>query len=420
MAVAVVCLAGWLMDFSKTVVTDKTGENTELKVYMGRVSNPDAAVKSHIEKLKDNGGRKGVFSTLWHFGSDKFNAALKDLLDLNFKGVKKNIAEYFKAVGWAMKYHYIYCIILGLIKLAALSIAGGAICRIAALQFAQGEKPGLTESLHFSTKRFGSLFTAPLAPIGIIVFIGAFIFILGLIGNVPWIGELIVAVGLPLALIAGALITVILVGAAAGFNLMFPAIAYDGSDCFDAISRSFSYVYARPWRMILYTVIATVYGAICYAFIRLFTFLLLWLTRMALEIGIWVDSSTEGVGKLSMIWPKPELWDLLGTQSPKLTEPNWAESLAAYLIYLLLLVVVGLVVSFIISFYFSANTIIYSLMRNKVDNTAIGDICTHFDDDESLPNPEPPRSQQMHAPAESKKQSEPESEEDKDTKSEKS
>jgi hypothetical protein len=33
-----------------------------------------------------------------------------------------------------------------------------------------------------------------------------------------------------------------------------------------------------------------------------------------------------------------------------------------------------LVVSFIISFYFSANTIIYSLMRNRVDNTALDDI----------------------------------------------
>ena len=102
MAVAVVCLAGWIMDFSKTVVTDKKGGITELSAYMSPVSNPDAAVKSHIEKFKDSGGKKGVFTTLWHFGSEKFHAALKDLLDLNYKGVEKNIADYFKVVGWAM------------------------------------------------------------------------------------------------------------------------------------------------------------------------------------------------------------------------------------------------------------------------------------------------------------------------------
>jgi uncharacterized membrane protein YgaE (UPF0421/DUF939 family) len=48
---------------------------------------------------------------------------------------------------------------------------------------------------------------------------------------------------------------------------------------------------------------------------------------------------------------------------------NWSENTAAFLIYIFLLVVIGFVVSFIISFYFSANTVIYSLMRKKVDNT---------------------------------------------------
>jgi hypothetical protein len=38
--------------------------------------------------------------------------------------------------------------------------------------------------------------------------------------------------------------------------------------------------------------------------------------------------------------------------------------------------VIGLIVSFIMSFYFSANTIIYALMRNRVDNTALDDIYT--------------------------------------------
>ena len=40
--------------------------------------------------------------------------------------------------------------------------------------------------------------------------------------------------------------TLILLGLTGGFNLMYPTIAVEGSDSFDAISRSFSYVYARP------------------------------------------------------------------------------------------------------------------------------------------------------------------------------
>ncbi len=189
---------------------------------------------------------------------------------------------------------------------------------------------------------------------------------------------------MPLALIAGALITVVLIGMFAGFNLMFPAIAYDGSDCFDSISRSFSYVYAKPWRMGFYTTIAAVYGAISYTFVRFFAFILLLVTHRLLELGVWVENSKE-VCKLTAIWTKPEFMKLLG--SSDIATTNWAESVAAFLVYLFLLAVVGLVVSFIISFYFSTNTIIYSLMRYKVDNTALEDIyTTYFDEAEIEPD----------------------------------
>ncbi len=387
LAVAVICMAGWVMDLSGTVVVGTYGPNkvTELDIYMNRLDDPGAATQAHIDKYKDHdkAERAGVFSTLGHFGSSKLQSALKDLLDLNPAGAKQSIAACFRAVGWAVKYHAVYSLIFGAIILAAISVAGGALCRIAALQFAQGEKPGLTEAIRFSVRRFASFFTAPLASIAIMLSMGLFTFLLGLAGNIPYAGELIVALGMPLALIIGALIAVILIGAVVGFGLMFPAVAYDGSDCFDSISRSFSYVYAQPSRMAFYTVTAALYGAICYLFIRLFAFLMLWITHCLLQLGIWVDSSTEGVDKLTAIWPKPEFLNLLGSSDPAPT--MWAEYVASALLCLFAMVAVGLTVSFIISFYFSANTIIYSLMRKRVDNTALDDVCTHFDEAEIEP-----------------------------------
>jgi hypothetical protein len=376
LALAIICLAGWIMDFSETVVaTEGTqGKITELDIYM---TNP-AQVDSYIEGFKGKSQGTGVFSTLWRFSATKFQGAVDSVFAQDIPGVVKNIADYFKAVGWALRHHPVYCIIFFIIKLAVISIAGGAICRIAALQFAGGEKPGLTEALRFSIKRFTSFFTAPLVPVGIIIFIGLFIFLLGLIGNIPWAGELIMGIFVLLALIAGALIAVVLIGAFAGFNLMFPAVAYDGSDCFDAISRSFSYIYAKPWRMGFYTAIAAVYGAFCYTFVRFFAFLLLWVTHRSLQLGVW------GNDKLTAIWAEPHLRDLLVT--PDWGALNWPQSIAAFLIYLCSSAIVGLLVAFIISFYFSANTIIYSLMRNKVDNTALEDVYKYLDEAEIEPS----------------------------------
>ena len=57
--------------------------------------------------------------------------------------------------------------------------------------------------------------------------------------------------------------TLLLVGLVFGAPLMIPTICVEGTDSFDAISRSMSYVYARPWRYIWCKLVALVYGIPC-------------------------------------------------------------------------------------------------------------------------------------------------------------
>ncbi len=350
LALAVICAAGWIMDQVTLAAAGSQGES-------------------------------GVFSTLWHSMGVGFHSTICSLLLFDLSGVSASFTQCYQSVTGTVTDHYVYSIVFLAIAFVVMCIAGGAICRIAALQFARGEKPGLTEALSFSMKRFFSLFAAPLTPVGIIIFIGIFIFVLGLLGNIPRVGELLIGIFMPLTLLAGGFIAIVLIGAVAGLNLMFPAVAYDDADCFDAISRSLSYVYARPWRMGFYTVIAAIYGAICYLFVRFFTFVLLWGSHRALQLGLFGDNS-----KLEVIWPTPSFGGLRGGTT--LLPGNWTESVSAFLMQVFVLIMVGLVASFIISFYFSANTIIYALMRHRVDNTALDDVYTYSDEAEASP-PEP-------------------------------
>jgi len=376
LAIAIICLAGWLMDFSRTVVAtqDPSGTVTELSVF---VTMPDQ-IKSYIEQARATGERTGVFTTLGNFLLARYHDALKALFDLDLTRVAIDIEDCLKAMAWAIDYHPLYCIVFSIITLAVFAVAGGAICRIAALQFAQGEKPGLTEAVRFGMTRFPSFLAAPLIPAAIILGAGVFIFVLGLLGNIPRLGEIIVGLSVAIAFVAGAFMALMAIGTIAGFTLMFPAIAYDGLDCYDAISRSFNYIYARPWRMGFYSALATIYGSICYIFVRFFIFLLILITRSFFRLAIWADSST-GVNKLQAIWPEPHFGALLGLRNP--TPTIWSESLAAFLINIFLLVVTGSIVSFAVSFYFSANTIIYALMRYRVDKTPLEDICRHRADE---------------------------------------
>jgi len=410
LAVALLYGLGWFMDLSKTVVAHPqfrpeeiiSYPSTSLSIYRGggligevskeqiiglgamskyptelqRYLDDPKEVKSFIENYKDGGKRVGVAYTLWHFCSARFNDAVFSLCELRFGSFAVQLALAVRALQWAFMHHLLYSVIYFIVALAVISVAGGSICRIATLQFARNERLGLSEALRFSSKwkNFTSFFTAPLIPVGIIILFGLFVFLLGVVGNIPWAGELIVSICLIIALIAGALITLVLIGALAGVNLMFPAVAYEVSDGFDAISRSLSYVYARPWRMAFYTGIAAFYGAICYLFVRFFMFLLLAVTHQFLALGLRVNSSAGGLGKLVAIWPSPSFVNLLG--SSESAALNWSESFSTFLVRLVLLIIIGVVVSFVISFYFSANTVIYSLMRKLVDNTALDEIYT--------------------------------------------
>jgi len=376
LALAVICITGWLMDLNGTVITaggpptlaygrfmgaESNGETTELDSYM--IS--EAARQALLKSPPTDASRVGVFKTLWDFGAVQFHTAISAIFTLNAPEFIGSVAKCLRAVVWAFKYHTTYSLVFFAVVLVVLSLAGGAICRIAALQFARNERTGLMQAGRFARQRLRSLIAAPVGPFAIAFVLGVPIILLGLVGNIPYAGELLTGLLLPLALILAPFIAVILIGAAAGLNLMFPAIAYEDSDFFDAISRSFSSVYAQPWRMGFYTLAALVYGAVCYVFIRFFVFLLLWVTHWLLQLGL-------SNAKLDAIWPQPSFTDLSGVIS--VTPNDWSLWLAALLIRVWLLVVVGLMISFLVSFYFSANTIIYALMRNRVDGTPLDEV----------------------------------------------
>jgi hypothetical protein len=275
---------------------------------------------------------------------------------------------------WMVRYHTTYFILFMILFSVIWAIFGGAIARIAAVHVARDEKISLSAALRFSTSKFLSFIFAPIIPLLIVLVVGLIVMLGGLVGNVPWIGPILVGLFFFLALAAGFVMTLVLLGTGGGFNLMYPTIAVEGSDSFDAISRSFSYVYARPWRMLFYTLIAVLYGALCYVFVRFFIQIMLILTHHFVGAGMFVnvDGGRVPLDLWNTMWPAPEThgftydvdWLTLGP----------AQALAAFLVSFWVYITVGMLGAFAISFYFSANTIIYYLMRREVDATELDDV----------------------------------------------
>jgi hypothetical protein len=389
LTVIIVCLAGWVMDICteaevgsgedqailRPVILSVVdfGKAAEFEVY---ITDPAKTIRA-IEQYKQQGKGRGVFSTLWNFGAARFNGATVSLLKLDIANTLANIWLCAVALAWAVKYHTVYSIVYLTIITVVICVFGGAICRCAALEFARDEKPGLTEAFRFSGQKASSLLAAPFVPIAIILLLGSMVFFLGLAGNLPGgVGDLITGLGLTSALLIGLLLVFLLTGTIAGAGLMLPAVAYEGSDGLDAISRSFMYVFNRPWKMLLYTLTATVWGTISYLFARFFAFLVLIVTYFLLYLGY--SCRADGAEKLAGLWPRPEFLNLVGIDAE--VSMNWSQSISSFLIHLAVLFVVGLIVAFVTSFYFSASTIIYALMRESVDGVRPDEIYIELDE----------------------------------------
>jgi hypothetical protein len=276
---------------------------------------------------------------------------------------------------WIVRYHTTYFILFVVLFSIIWAIFGGAISRIAAVHVARDEKISLSNALRFSTSKFLSFIFAPIIPLIIVLVVGLIVTIGGLLGNIPVLGPVLVGVFFFLALAAGFVMTLVLLGTGGGYNLMYPTIAVEGSDSFDAISRSFSYVYARPWRMLFYSLVSVFYGALCYLFVRYFIAILLILTHHFVGAGMMsnVEGSKVPIDLWNTMWPAPEGHGFVSYDIDSMTLGP-AQSLGAYLVSFWVYLAAGLVGAFAISFYFSANTIIYYLMRREVDATELDDV----------------------------------------------
>jgi hypothetical protein len=127
-----------------------------------------------------------------------------------------------------------------------------------------------------------------------------------------------------------------------------------------------------------------VYGAICLVFVKFFMRLALWAVSTFAGISMnWGKAygaggeggSTDVADKLDAIWQGPLLlgdspfWG--GFPKEELAHMSW---LAQVLICIWIFVVVGFVAAFVVSFFYSASTLAYCLLRREVDATDLEDV----------------------------------------------
>lgn len=237
------------------------------------------------------------------------------------------------------------------------------------------------ESFGFALKRWGSTLAAPTAIIGIILFFAIGAIIMGLLGRIPYVGEL--GTGLmTIFYMSSALFVFFLILVLIVALFFVPSIiATTNEDAFESVFQSFSISTGQPWRIIGYGIVVFVVEVLGFV-------ILAWAVKEAFLIfnflfvvgmgAKFVDLMNNGMA-LVQSWVYPTVnWiqyafgdfsryfyfarDFVPKEVPVVME------ISAWIFAISMLAVGGLVVSYASAIGNSGVTLMYLVMRKHQDD----------------------------------------------------
>ncbi|MBX3414153.1 MAG: hypothetical protein KF708_15805 [Pirellulales bacterium] len=257
---------------------------------------------------------------------------------------------------------FTYFLLCALWGTAVWAFAASAITRIAAVELALEERLSVGSAIGFARGHWVSCFWAPVFPL-----LGVLLAVLFMsLGG--WLLRfdstiLLLAIIWPLYLFAGLVMAILLLGLAFGWPLMWPAISSEGTDLFDGISRSYSYVFQRPLHYVFYIFVAAGFGVLAWLLVS-------FVGNSVIQLSFWGASFTGGAERTSEIMAvatglENESFGRLG---------NAGVSLLAFWVGCVRVLTLG----FAFSYFWVSSTAIYLLLRRAADAKEMDEVYTEL------------------------------------------
>jgi hypothetical protein len=184
-------------------------------------------------------------------------------------------------VPWSEFFYYLFG---GCLTVAIWALIGGAITRVAVVHLGLEERVGLRDAVGYARRKWTSYFAAPLLPIIGIAMCAFPAFVAGVLMRLD-LGVVLAGLLWPIVLLFGLAMAVLGLGLCFGWPLMWGTISSENSDAFDAISRSYAYTFQRPLHYLFYVLVAAVVGILGWFVVWGFVELLIALCRSGATWG---------------------------------------------------------------------------------------------------------------------------------------
>lgn len=231
--------------------------------------------------------------------------------------------------------------------LSVWTLIGGIITRSAAVRLTVGQHERLGKINDFMNWRWKSYFAVIFLPMIAMLLCALGIWVVGLLSKIV-ILDVLLAVVFPLIIFAGFCFSILGIGLLFGWPLSFAAISVDGSDGFDAVSRSFSYIFQRPLHYIFYVICGLVIGAVGWFFVA-------WFIDLTLAV-------IAGWGGFAIV-------DFSTLHQPKIPGSQSFTPLSLKIVSFWCWCFQLMKVGYLFGYFWICSTAIYLILRRSVDGT---------------------------------------------------
>ena len=275
--------------------------------------------------------------------------------------------------------HFIVSVVFYVVLLRFWSYYGGVITRITALEYGRDELPTLADGTSMVNAKRNAYFFAPISPlIGVVIF-GLLNALGGLVGSIPYVGPILMVLGIVPWLISTIIMLFIIVLGVLSFGLMFPAISIGGKDAFEGWSSAYSYLLWGFSRFVGYSFIACLIGVV--------GTVAAWLLA---EFFIYILTQTINIGLITQ-----HDWvvytGIIESQFSPAIEPSASPStlmkVTSCFMVAALMAIRALPAAFLFAYFFTSNTVICFLMRKHVDRIELDEVYEEEPEEEEPPVP---------------------------------
>ncbi len=251
------------------------------------------------------------------------------------------------------------------------------------------------EALRFLKKNWSPVLLSPLSLIAFIVFLIICGIIIGLLGKIPYVGELGFGIIFLVPLFAAALFLAYVIFIFVFSLLLTPAIvATTKEDTFETIVQTFSVIWNQAWRYFLYTGLLGVMAKVGIFIFGYFSFRATQLLYFSCGIFMkdklfdifeealsYITIPTHLLNYFSNIFPGMNFRFHLPEIGPGIYL-NWSGEISAFLIAISLIFVIFMVISYGLAILSVGQTLTYIILRKKKDDENFLERKTEMEEEE--------------------------------------